>query len=54
MRNRELICVGMKPDTYDAVVIDEIKHMWITVVDGPFFSVMPFPARDWHMFSHVR
>jgi glycine/D-amino acid oxidase-like deaminating enzyme len=26
----------------------------ITVMDGPFFSVMPFPARGLHSLSHVR
>ncbi|WP_460091821.1 NAD(P)/FAD-dependent oxidoreductase [Pseudomonas sp. S2_E02] len=26
----------------------------ITVMDGPFFSVMPFPARGLHTVSHVR
>jgi glycine/D-amino acid oxidase-like deaminating enzyme len=26
----------------------------ITVMDGPFFSIMPFPSRDLHSFSHVR
>lgn len=26
----------------------------ITVMDGPFFSVMPFPARGLHTLSHVR
>jgi len=36
------------------VVPDELKHVGITVMDGPFFSVMPFPARDLHSFTHVR
>jgi glycine/D-amino acid oxidase-like deaminating enzyme len=31
-----------------------IAHMGITVMDGPFFSVMPFPAEKLHSFSHVR
>lgn len=26
----------------------------ITVMDGPFFSLMPFPAEHLHSFSHVR
>lgn len=26
----------------------------ITVMDGPFFSLMPFPARNLHTLSHVR
>ncbi|MBL0702536.1 MAG: hypothetical protein JJV95_00950 [Sulfurospirillum sp.] len=35
-------------------VPDELKDTGITIMDGPFFSVMPFPARDLHSFSHVR
>ena len=26
----------------------------VTVMDGPFFSLMPFPAREAHTLSHVR
>lgn len=35
-------------------VPDELKNVGITVMDGPFFSVMPFPAKGLHSFSHVR
>lgn len=35
-------------------VPDELKNMGITVMDGPFFSLMPFPARRLHTLSHVR
>lgn len=31
-----------------------LKDIGITVMDGPFFSLMPFPARDLHTLSHVR
>ncbi len=31
-----------------------LKNLGITVMDGPFFSLMPFPARDLHTLSHVR
>lgn len=31
-----------------------LERIGITVMDGPFFSVMPFPARDLHTLSHVR
>jgi glycine/D-amino acid oxidase-like deaminating enzyme len=31
-----------------------IRELAITVMDGPFFSVMPFPARELHTLSHVR
>jgi len=32
----------------------ELKELGITVMDGPFFSAMPFPARGLHTLSHVR
>ena len=31
-----------------------MRGLGITVIDGPFFSAMPFPARDLHSISHVR
>lgn len=31
-----------------------IANMGITVMDGPFFSIMPFPARAAHSLTHVR
>ncbi|MFP0195121.1 MULTISPECIES: NAD(P)/FAD-dependent oxidoreductase [Pseudomonas] len=31
-----------------------LSELGITVMDGPFFSVMPFPARGLHTVSHVR
>ena len=31
-----------------------LAEVGITVMDGPFFSIMPFPARGLHTLSHVR
>ncbi len=31
-----------------------LKDLGVTVMDGPFFSMMPFPARGLHTLSHVR
>ncbi|WP_232467712.1 FAD-dependent oxidoreductase [Bordetella genomosp. 9] len=31
-----------------------LENIGITVMDGPFFSIMPFPARELHTLSHVR
>jgi glycine/D-amino acid oxidase-like deaminating enzyme len=31
-----------------------LDGLGITVMDGPFFSAMPFPARQLHTLSHVR
>ncbi|WP_367613437.1 FAD-dependent oxidoreductase [Vibrio sp. 03-59-1] len=35
-------------------VPDVIKEKGITLMCGPFFSIMPFPSTDFHSFSHVR
>lgn len=35
-------------------VPDTLKNIGITVMCGPFFSLMPFPARNLHTLSHVR
>ena len=32
----------------------ELKGRGITVMDGDFFSIMPFPARGLHSLTHVR
>jgi glycine/D-amino acid oxidase-like deaminating enzyme len=32
----------------------ELKNAGVTVMCGPFFSVMPFPSKGLHTFSHVR
>lgn len=31
-----------------------LKDIGVTVMDGPFFSMMPFPAKGLHTLSHVR
>ncbi|MFB8828527.1 NAD(P)/FAD-dependent oxidoreductase [Azotobacter sp. CWF10] len=31
-----------------------LQELGVTVMDGPFFSLMPFPARGLHSLSHVR
>jgi glycine/D-amino acid oxidase-like deaminating enzyme len=31
-----------------------LKGLGVTVMDGPFFSCMPFPAKGLHSLSHVR
>ena len=32
----------------------KLNNLAITVMDGPFFSMMPFPAKNLHTLSHVR
>jgi glycine/D-amino acid oxidase-like deaminating enzyme len=33
---------------------DQLREVGVTVMDGPFFSCMPFPPRGLHTLSHVR
>ena len=33
---------------------DTLKNIGVTVMDGPFFSIIHFPARGLHTLSHVR
>ena len=33
---------------------EPLRNMGVTMMCGPFFSFMPFPARRLHSFSHVR
>ena len=35
-------------------VPSQLSRLGITVMDGPFFSCMPFPAEECHSLSHVR
>jgi hypothetical protein len=35
-------------------VPESLAEMGITVMDGPFFSLMPFPSTPYHTLSHVR
>lgn len=33
---------------------ESLQGVGVTVMDGPFFSLMPFPSRQLHTLSHVR
>lgn len=49
--------IPLKHELTEIVLVrppEEIKKIGITVMDGPFFSTMPFPSTDYHSFSHVR
>ena len=48
---------GLKQEVTEMALMqvpDILKDIGITVMDGPFFSMMPFPARGLHTLSHVR
>ena len=35
-------------------VPEPLREMALTVMCGPFFSLVPYPSRGLHSFSHVR
>ncbi|MBC7489314.1 MAG: FAD-dependent oxidoreductase [Glaciimonas sp.] len=48
---------GLKQEVTEMALMQappELQGLGITVMDGPFFSMMPFPARGLHTLSHVR
>lgn len=48
---------GLKQEVTEMALMQAppaLKGLGITVMDGPFFSMMPFPARGLHTLSHVR
>jgi hypothetical protein len=49
--------MGLKQEIAEMALIKVpaiLKDVGITVMDGPFFSMIPFPARGLHTLSHVR
>ena len=48
---------ALKHEITEMALLDvppNLRSVGITIMDGPFFSLMPFPARDLHTLSHVR
>jgi glycine/D-amino acid oxidase-like deaminating enzyme len=48
---------GLKHEISELVLVEppsELAGIGLTLMDGPFFSIMPFPARQLHSLSHVR
>jgi hypothetical protein len=51
------ISIPLKQEITELVLMDvppKLKGLGITLMDGPFFSLMPFPPRGLHTLSHVR
>ena len=48
---------NLKHEITEMVLVEpppSIASLGVTLMDGPFFSCMPFPARKMHSLSHVR
>lgn len=57
LRNSNIPLLPLKHELTEMVLIevpDELNNIGITVMDGLFFSTMPYPARNLHSLSHVR
>jgi hypothetical protein len=57
LKGSNLLLVPLKHELAEIALIEvpeELKNVGITVMDGPFFSTMPFPPRNLHTLSHVR
>lgn len=55
--NSHLPPIPLKHELTEIALVEpppHLKQMGITVMCGPFFSIMPFPPRNLHSFSHVR
>lgn len=49
--------VPLKHELAEMALVDvpvALRSLGVTVMDGPFFSLMPFPVRGLHTLSHVR
>lgn len=56
-RRSSLPLINLKHEIAEMCLVklpDNLKDFSITVMDGPFFSLMPFPTRGLHTLSHVR
>jgi glycine/D-amino acid oxidase-like deaminating enzyme len=51
------VSMGLKQEITEMALMQmpvSLEGLGVTVMDGPFFSMMPFPARGLHTLSHVR
>ncbi len=56
LRRSKLPVLPLKHEVAEMAMIEvppELEHLGITVMDGPFFSTMPFPPLGLHSLSHV-
>ena len=57
LRASALPLIPLKQELTEMALVEvpePLRNLGVTLMDGPFFSVMPFPARGLHTFSHVR
>lgn len=57
LRDSGLPLIPVKHELAEIALVDlpfDLRTLGITVMDGPFFSTMPFPSMKCHSLSHVR
>ncbi|GIW65406.1 MAG: hypothetical protein KatS3mg093_385 [Candidatus Parcubacteria bacterium] len=57
LKNSNLPILPLKQELTEIALITapkELEGLGITVMDGPFFSTMPFPAKNCYSLTHVR
>lgn len=57
LKNSKLPLIQFKHELTEMPLIkmpDMLKKFGVTIMDGPFFSIMPFPDRKLHSIHHVR
>lgn len=57
MQNSGLPLLPLKHEITEICLVDVpniLKKFGITVMDGPFFSIMPYPTENLHSLTHVR
>src|SRR5471030_2869129 len=57
LANSQIELIPLKHEMTEMCLVDvpdELKKIGLTLMCGPFFSVMPFPSTGLHSFSHVR
>jgi glycine/D-amino acid oxidase-like deaminating enzyme len=57
LRASSLPLIPLKHELTEIALVtmpEELRGIGVTVMCGPFFSFMPFPARRLHSFTHVR
>ena len=57
LKNSDMDLLPLKHEHTEICLVEPptaLKHLGFTVMDGPFFSMMPYPARGRHSLTHVR
>jgi hypothetical protein len=57
LKNSNLPLLDLKHELTEICLIDlpsKLKGKYVTIMDGPFFSILPFPSKNLSSISHVR